>query len=319
MKQKRLERIPLHINFSSQQALILGLCRRFIPIWTLTALFLLACAPAGKSQTGSVLDNRAAYLLAIAPGSTPADVDNWLASLPTFEGFYLVEGDLLYTEQQARMYISVEKYLKNDPSAQNLPTRELIMNKRPDGLPDYYKDRKDRVLTYAIERSSFSSDQYKLVVDRLLESSKQWTALCPECGIQFVYEAEADVHPEGKTNFVVKFAKLPKGTLALSFFPSDPPKKRILRLGAAYFTSQTYDPTGALRHELGHILGYRHEHIRNDACVYAGYKDEGNNPWVMITAYDPNSVMHYLCAGAGSPDLQFTQMDITGHRQVYAE
>ena len=36
-------------------------------------------------------------------------------------------------------------------------------------------------------------------------------------------------------------ARLPKGTIALSFFPSDPLKKREVHVSPLYFTSQTYD------------------------------------------------------------------------------
>ena len=285
-----------------------------------TTLIFFTAAIIASAQAPGPPDGRVAYLRAVAPGSTRADVDVWLATLPTIDGLYLIEGDLLYTEQQARGYISGEKAL-NDPSSRptgpspnRLSTRELILNQRPDGLPDYYKDLKDRVLTYAIDRQSFGEQRYQTIVDHFLQGSNQWMALCKECGIQFVHQADADAHPDGETNFVVKYdTKLPKGTIALSFFPSDPLKRRVVRVGPAYFTNQTYDLFGVFRHELGHVLGYRHEHIRNSGCAL----DAGGNQWIAITPYDSHSVMHYPCGGGGSTDFQFSDLDISGHLIVY--
>jgi hypothetical protein len=257
-------------------------------------------------------DNRSAYVRAIAPGSTRTDVDAWLATLPIVDALYVVEGDLLYTEQQARGYISAQKSL-NDPSAK-LSTQELILNQRPDGLPDYYKNPQDRVLTYAIDRSSFGEERYQTVVNNFQQGASEWMALCDKCGIQFVHEADEDAHPNGKTNFVVGYdTRLPKGTIALSFFPSDPLKRREVHVAPGYFTNQTYDAVGVFRHELGHVLGYRHEHIRNSGCA----QDLGGNGWLAITPYDSHSVMHYPCGGGGSTDFPFSKCDISGHLLVY--
>ena len=279
---------------------------------SLTALIFLLSPVTASGETSSPPDSSAAYVRAIAPGSTRADVDAWLATLPTVDSLYVIEGDLLYTEQQARGYISAQKSL-NDPSVK-LSTQELILNQRPDGLPDYYKDPKDRVLTYAIDRSSFGDQRYQIVLNNFEQGASQWMALCDKCGIQFVHEAEEDAHPNGKTNFVVRYdTRLPKGTIALSFFPSDPLKRREVHVAPAYFTNQTYDPIGVFRHELGHVLGYRHEHIRNSGCA----QDAGGDAWIAITPYDSHSVMHYPCGGGGSTDFPFSRCDISGHLLVY--
>lgn len=127
-------------------------------------------------------NTRDAYLRAIRPGSSRDDVDRWMATLPKVDDLYVVEGDLLYTEQQVRGFISAQKSL-DDPSSK-FSTRELLLNQRPDGLPDYYKDLTDRVLTYAIDRGSFGS-HYEAIVNGLAQSGSQWMALCPSCGIQF--------------------------------------------------------------------------------------------------------------------------------------
>jgi serine protease len=84
-------------------------------------------------------------------------------------------------------------------------------------------------------------------------------------------------------------------------------------------TSFQLDPTGKLslqgilRHELGHTLGFRHEHTRPDsgACF------EDNN-WRPLTSYDAFSVMHYpQCNGQGDWALTLTAIDNSGAACVY--
>jgi hypothetical protein len=70
-----------------------------------------------------------------------------------------------------------------------------------------------------------------------------------------------------------------------------------------------------LRHELGHVLGFRHELIRSGApavCPKEPLWDA--RP---LTDYDPQSVMHYFCGGVGSSSLRITELDRVGAQQVY--
>jgi hypothetical protein len=78
------------------------------------------------------------------------------------------------------------------------------------------------------------------------------------------------------------------------------------------FTSQT-PVEGILRHELGHTLGFRHEHTRPEAG--ACFED---NKWRALTSYDGYSVMHYPhCNGKGNTSLVLSNKDKEGAALLY--
>ncbi|MBZ4422954.1 hypothetical protein [Myxococcus sp. RHSTA-1-4] len=70
---------------------------------------------------------------------------------------------------------------------------------------------------------------------------------------------------------------------------------------------------GVLRHELGHILGFRHEHTHpaSGTC----FED---SDWRALTPYDPSSVMHYQwCSGVMTADMRLTDLDERGSVSLY--
>lgn len=70
---------------------------------------------------------------------------------------------------------------------------------------------------------------------------------------------------------------------------------------------------GILRHELGHVLGLRHEHTRPESgACFEDYE------WVSYGNYDRNSVMHYpQCNGNGDWSLTLSYMDKRGMGCLY--
>ena len=112
--------------------------------------------------------------------------------------------------------------------------------------------------------------------------------------------------------FVVREFDADGKFIASAFFPNDPVERRRADIDPSYYTT-SFDKVGVLRHELGHVLGFRHEHIRNEAPPVCP-----NEPlWdtKVLTKYDPKSVMHYFCGGVGSNALKISELDRKGARR----
>jgi hypothetical protein len=171
------------------------------------------------------------------------------------------------------------------------------------------------VLTYCVLRQTFPRDDwYQEVVDNIQAATTSWEEIC---GVTFEYRRTDDdsgkLRPPGVV-FPVRYISANGAFIAASFFPNDPVKRQRMLIDPSYFTT-SFDKVGVLRHELGHVLGFRHEHIRSGAPAVC--PRESTNDTIDLTAYDPQSVMHYFCGGVGSRTLVITDVDRQGAERVY--
>lgn len=282
------------------------------------ALAALAMLATVGAQDGPPRAARADFAAVDAAPGDQAAFDRLLQGLPkvrlddegTPRTLYVWEGDMLLNAEEIRAII-FSRRAGVEPAR---GSRELLLQLRADGKPGHW-ERGARTLTYAIDCTTFSDAAQCASARQLLaRAARDWVAACNNCGIIFrEVPATPGIQPRdgGGPLFVVRYQPDQFDYLAIAFFANDPAFKRYVSLTPGFFAT-SFDQTGILRHELGHVLGYRHEH--NRALTGCSFEDDR---WVALTPYDPKSVMHYFCGGGGTKQLQISASDLAGHRALY--
>ena len=244
------------------------------------------------------------------------------------EIYYRVEGDLLLDTDELDVYQQLQATRQALQDAARLAEASQLgeaaigdFGVRTSSLVGIVQGGKlvrwapGTVLTYCVLRQTFPRDDwYEALVYDMQLATAAWE---DTCGVDFEYlgafDDSSSVRPEGVL-FPVRHIATGGAFIAAAFFPHDPVLRRRVLIDPSYFTT-SFDHVGVLQHELGHVLGFRHEHIRSGAPRVC--PDEDPTGTYDLTAYDPRSVMHYFCGGAGSRGLAITEVDRVGSQMVY--
>ncbi len=227
-------------------------------------------------------------------------------------GKFIVNGDTPIVNEKLLKEFFEKRVMKKPEKAEGDAVTELIVH-QVGGLDAVWSTVDKRRLTYCVG-DTFGQNYQKVVV-AMEAAANAWEDVAD---IDYLHLSAQD---SGCTqhNSNVLFDVRPVsngGYLARAFFPGDSRPSRNILIDSSSFG---LDPngnltlTGILRHELGHTLGFRHEHTRPDSGVC--FED---NAWRPLTNYDAFSVMHYpQCNGQGDWSLTLTHRDKNGTACLY--
>jgi len=231
-------------------------------------------------------------------------------------GQYVVNGDELAGDVIG-LRAAYERYLDSVGDAADRAgglgrsEEELIIN-LAGGQWDRWTPAQAASITYCISQSSFGS-RYNAVVTAMNSAAGAWEGAAR---VNFVHASAQDGNCTRSTSGVVfNVRQVCSGQyLARAFFPSTARRGRELLIDCTSFGNiSPWSLAGVLRHELGHTIGFRHEHTRPESGVC--FED---NQWAVLTTYDAASVMHYpQCNGSNGGDLNLTTKDKQGAAIAY--
>ena len=300
----------------------------------LSTLVLLSCLPLGMSgcvhhevKPGTIKGpgpkNSPEQGMEIISDNAKAKRDAWKDK--TFEEFksqaykepfeggkYIVNGDTAIVDEK-----HLEEFFETRIKQEFQPTtggRQKLTVHQVNGQDAVWNSTEKRQLTYCVSTSF--GNQYNQMVADMQAATGVWEAVA---NVDFIHVGGQDgscTASNSHVTFDVNPVNVNGQYLARVFFPNEPRASRNVLVDNSSFE---LDPNGKLslqgilRHELGHTIGFRHEHTRPDS----GTCFEDNN-WRPLTSYDAFSVMHYpQCNGKGDWSLTLTNIDKNGAACLY--
>lgn len=218
---------------------------------------------------------------------------------PWAGGVYIVNGDTPVNSKKA-LYEIWERLHANGA---------LIVH-HPGGVDAKWDKDTKRALTYCVSDAFGANKQAML--DAMAGATEQgWETFA---NIDFIHVTSADATCDENNPNVLFDVRPVSGQpyLARAFFPGEPRASSNVLVDDQSFTQTTWALSNIMAHELGHVLGFRHEHTRPESGTCFEDSD-----WRPLTAYDSASVMHYPHCNGTNPALSFTESDAAGAAALY--
>jgi hypothetical protein len=258
------------------------------------------------AATGALVVALAGLTIGAAQGSdAPSYKEFKASSFRDVDSQYIVNGD-----EPAANAGDLRQFYDRMMGPKKTKEEGLIVN-TVSGRDDKWSASQALNLTYCVS-TKFGSN-YAAVVNAMTAGAGLWEGATTK--VNFTHVPSADTNCTTRNNSVL-FSVEPTNTaqyIARAFFPSSSDRSRNILVNAVSMqNSGSWEPGDILGHELGHTLGFRHEHTRPEA----GTCFEDNN-WRPLTPYDSVSIMHYPQCNGGSSDLEFSTNDGNGVRALY--
>ncbi len=222
------------------------------------------------------------------------------------DGMYVVNGDEVIGDEA-----SLRVFFDSMIAGTGVGTPDGLIVNTVRGATDRWSAGQVANMTYCVS-TRFGSN-YNALVAAMSRGAGLWESASRR--VNFVHVTSQDGNCR-TTNNSVLFSVEPTTTtqyIARAFFPSTPDAGRNVLVNArSLLSSGSWTPGNIMGHELGHTLGFRHEHTRPES----GTCFEDRN-WRPLTPYDSASIMHYPQCNGSSSNLSFTPTDGVGARALY--
>lgn len=221
-------------------------------------------------------------------------------------GVFILNGDEVI-EGENQLFEYYQQNVAQKPGTERGKSHAIVH--QSNGIDQLWNNTQKKNLTYCV--SDNFGERKADVVASMYNASKSWSRAAD---VTFKYLPEHDASCDTSNLNVLFDVRLTSNmpTHARSFFPNSSRTARSLLINEKFFRSDYPTLTGLLTHELGHILGLKHEFTRPEA----GACFEDNN-WRALTPYDEASVMHYPFCGITDRQLELSDYDRQGIAALY--
>lgn len=252
---------------------------------------------------------------ASSPAAAPASsASERMSSFEKFEastyrdidGQWIVNGDeAIRTRTELRAFYNMLVGKSPTKSGQ-----KLIVN-QVNGEDDVWTSSQVGNLTYCVS-TRFGSNHSR-IVEAMRAGTAQWEQASGAINFRYVSDQDGSCNTRNyKVTFSVEPASYSAPYIARAFFPSSPKYSRNILVNTSSIFGGRAPAANVMAHELGHVLGLRHEHTRPEARTC--FEDDN---WRPLTPYDSSSIMHYPQCNGTSSDLSMTRTDVTGIQELY--